>query len=77
MLNAMKRATIYLEEHLHKALKLRSAETATSVSELVNDAVKGALAEDLDDLDAFRRRASEPTVEFETFLRRLRLDGKV
>ena len=73
----MKRATIYLEEDLHKALKLRSAETATSVSELVNDAVKGALAEDLDDLDAFRRRASEPTIDFETFLRRLRLDGKV
>lgn len=73
----MRRATIYLEEDIHKALKLRSAETSTSVSELVNDAVKGALAEDLDDLDAFRARASEPSVDFETFVRRLRSNGKV
>jgi hypothetical protein len=73
----MKRATIYLEEEIHKALKLRSAETSTSISELVNDAVKGALAEDLDDLDAFRRRASEPSIDFETFLRELRRHGKV
>lgn len=73
----MKRATIYLEEEIHKALKLRSAETSVSVSELVNDAVKGALAEDLDDLQAFRDRASEPSVDFETFLRELKRNGKV
>lgn len=73
----MKRATVYLEEDIHKALKLRSAETSTSVSELVNDAVKGALAEDLDDLDAFRARASEPSVDFEAFVRQLRRNGKV
>ncbi len=40
----MKRATIYMDEDLHKALKLRSAETSIPVSELVNDAVKASLA---------------------------------
>ncbi len=73
----MKRATIYLDEDLHKALKLRSAETSTPVSELVNDAVKAALAGDLEDLEAFRSRASEPSIDFETFLRGLKRDGKV
>ena len=73
----MKRATIYLEEDIHKALKLRSAETDISVSELVNDAVKGALTEDLDDLEAFRERASEGTMDFETFVRGLRVNGRI
>ncbi len=73
----MRRATIYLEEDIHKALKLRSAETSISVSELVNDAVKGALAEDLGDLDAFRARAMEPSVDFETYVRRLRSNAKI
>lgn len=73
----MKRATIYLEQDIHKALKIRSAETDISVSELVNDAVKEALAEDLDDLSAFRERASEGTMDFETFVRGLRRNGRV
>lgn len=64
----MKRATVYFDEDLHKALKIRAAET--SVSDLVNDAVKGALAEDLDDLESFRERESEPAVDFESFLTR-------
>lgn len=73
----MKRATVYLEEEIHKALEIRAAQTSVSVSELVNDALKGALAEDLDDLEAFQERASEPSVDFETFLRELKLNGKV
>lgn len=73
----MKRATIYFDEDLHKALKIRAAETAASVSDLVNDAVKEALAEDLDDLEAFRERESESTVDFETFLKKLKRNGKI
>ena len=73
----MKRATVYIEDSLHKALKLRSLENDTSVSELINDAVKESLAEDLDDLQAFRDRESEPSRSFETFLQELRKDGKI
>ena len=73
----MKRATVYFEEDLHKALKLRSAENATTLSGFVNDAVKDALAEDLEDLEAFRDRESEASVDFETFLRGLKKNGKL
>ena len=73
----MKRSTIYLDDEIHRALKLRSAETDVSVSEFVNDAVREALSEDLDDLETFERRAAEPAIDFESFLRQLRRDGKV
>ncbi len=71
----MKRATIYFDEGLHKALKLKAAEGSSTVSDLVNEAVRESLAEDLDDLQAFADRKSEPTVDFETFLKTLRTDG--
>jgi hypothetical protein len=73
----MKRATIYFEEDLHKALKIKAAEASTSVSDLINEVVKEAFSEDLDDLQAFRDRANEPTTDFESFLQRLKADGKI
>ncbi len=39
-----KRSTIYLEPELHKALKIKAAESSKSISELVNEAVKESLA---------------------------------
>ena len=33
-----KRVTIYLDSELHKALRIKAAETEHSISELVNDA---------------------------------------
>ena len=71
----MKRATIYFDEGLHKALKIKAAEGSSSVSDLVNEAVRESLAEDLDDLQAFADRKSEPTMDFETFLNTLKADG--
>lgn len=73
----MKRATVYFDEDLHKALKLRSVESATTLSDFVNEAVKDALAEDLEDLQSFRDRESEPSVDFEAFLRGLKKNGKL
>jgi hypothetical protein len=73
----MKRATVYFEEDLHKALKLKSAEASTSVSDLVNQAIRESLAEDLDDLQSFRERANEPTLNFEIFLTGLKRDGRL
>lgn len=73
----MKRATVYFEEDLHRALKLKAAEVSSTVSELVNEAVKEALAEDLEDLQAFRDRKSEPTMDFESFLKTLKRDGQI
>ena len=70
-----KRATVYLDPVLHKALRLQSVETSRSVSALVNDAVRDELAEDASDLAAFEERKNEPTVEFEAFVKGLKLDG--
>jgi len=73
----MKRATVYFEDDLHKALKLKAAEVSSSVSDLVNQAIREALSEDLNDLQAFRDRESEATMDFETFLKSLKSDGRL
>jgi hypothetical protein len=52
-----KRATIYFDPILHKALRLKAVETSRSVSELVNEAVREALSDDAEDLLAFEKRA--------------------
>lgn len=73
----MKRATVYFDEDLHRALKVKAAEVSSTISDLVNDSVRHSFAEDLEDLQAFRDRADEPTADFEDFLKRLEADGKL
>ena len=70
-----KRATVYLEPTLHKALRLQSLETSRSMSELINEAVRDELAQDAIDLAAFDERKAEPTVGFEDFVKELKHDG--
>jgi hypothetical protein len=70
-----KRATVYLDPDLHKALRLQSIETSQSVSALINAAVRDELAEDLGDLALFDARENEPVVEFEDFVKGLKRDG--
>ena len=74
---ATKRSTVYLEAPLHRALRLKSAETDASISDLVNAAVRHSLAEDADDLAAFRDRAKEPRLSFESVVRDLKKRGKL
>ena len=70
-----KRATVYLDPALHKALRLQSVETSRSVSELINDAVRDELAGDASDLAMFEARENEPSLDFEAFVKELKLDG--
>ncbi|MDQ8154770.1 MAG: CopG family transcriptional regulator [Gemmatimonadota bacterium] len=72
-----KRATVYFEAPIHRALRLKSAETDASVSDLVNAAVRRSLAEDAEDLAAFRERAKEPRLTFEAVVRDLKKRGKL
>lgn len=44
------RATVYLDAQLHRALRLKSATTHRSMSQLINQAVRDALSEDEEDL---------------------------
>ncbi len=72
-----KRATVYFEPDIHKALKLKSIETSKSISELVNAAVKEALAEDADDITAYEERADEPLISFAEMVKKLKNDGRI
>jgi len=73
----VKRATIYLDPDLHKALRLKAVETSRSVSNLVNDAVREALAEDAEDLAAFEERVGEPLISYDQMVKRLKKDGRI
>ena len=72
-----KRATIYLDADLHRAARVKAMEVETSVSDLVNAALRQSLAEDADDLAAFRGRAKEPNLVFEAVVKDLRRRGKL
>ena len=73
----VKRATVYLESELHKAVRLKSAYTNRTMSDIVNQALRDALREDEEDLAAFDERADEPTMSYETLLSKLKADGKI
>ena len=51
MSETTKRSTIYFDPQLHAALRLKAVHSNRSLSDLVNDAVRAALAEDQEDLD--------------------------
>ena len=76
-MSSPRRATVYLDPELHRALRMKAAETDQSISDLVNAAIRQALAEDSEDLAACRSRLKEPSVDFETVLKDLRRRGKL
>jgi hypothetical protein len=77
MTELSKRATIYLDPALHKALRLKAASSNRTVSDLVNEAVRQALREDQEDLTAFAERVAEPTMSYEELLDDLKAHGKL
>jgi plasmid stability protein len=72
-----RRATIYLDPALHRALRVKAAQTDQSLSDLVNEAIRQTLAEDAEDLEAAHARAKEPSLDFESVLKDLRRRGKL
>jgi predicted transcriptional regulator len=72
-----KRATVYFDPEIHRALRLKAAESDRSMSELVNEAVKESLAEDAEDLAVFEERARERSVRFEDVVKRLKQRGAI
>jgi len=77
METSQKRATVYLDPAIHRALRLKAAETERTMSDLVNEAIKLSLAEDAEDLAAFDERAGEPDLPFEDVVKELRRRGKI
>ncbi|MEZ5541069.1 MAG: ribbon-helix-helix domain-containing protein [Pseudomonadota bacterium] len=72
-----KRATVYFDPELHRALRVKAAETDRSMSDLVNEAVQLSLAEDAEDLAAFEERQNEPSLPFEDVVKDLKRRGKI
>lgn len=77
MIKPITRATIYFDEMIHRALKIKAAATSKTISDLVNDAVRHELMEDAEDLAVFEDRVSEPTVSYENLLKDLKKNGKI
>jgi len=76
-MSEVRRATVYFEPEIHRALKLKAASTDRSVSDMVNEAVRLALAEDAEDLAAFDERAAERDLDFGDFVTSLKRRGKI
>ena len=76
-MSELRRATVYLDPEIHRALKLKAAYSDQSISEMVNDAVRLALAEDAEDLEAFDARVSKPDVDCDSFVKKLKRSGKI
>ena len=72
-----KRATVYLDPKLHRALKINSAQIERSMSEIINDAVRNSLAEDYEDIQTIEERQNEPNVDFKDILKDLKDSGKL
>jgi len=77
MSETLKRSTVYFRPGLHRALRIKAAETDRSLSDLVNYAVQMALREDEEDLSAFDEREKEPTLTYEELLKDLKAHGKI
>lgn len=77
MNEASKRATVYFEPELHRAIRLKAAHTQRSVSDIVNDAVRASLRDDQEDLAAFEERVAEPVISYEALLKDLKAHGKL
>ena len=77
MMSNPKRATVYFEAEIHRALRMRAASSDRSVSDMVNEAVKLTLSDDAEDLAAFEDRKREPDLDFEQFVKALKRRGKI
>lgn len=77
MATKAKRATIYFDPELHKALKLKSVETSRSITDLVNEAVREALSEDAEDIIAFEQRKDEPLISYDQIVKKLKENGSI
>lgn len=77
MTTQAKRATIYFDPILHKALQFKAIETSLSITELVNRAVRESLSEDAEDIAAFDERMDEPLISYGEMVKGLKKDGHI
>jgi plasmid stability protein len=76
-MDTSKRATVYFDADVHRALRLKAAASDRSISDMVNDAVKASLAEDAEDLASFAERKRDKDLSFEDFVHGLKKRGRI
>ena len=72
-----KRATVYFDPEIHRALRLKAAVTERSISELVNEAVELVLGEDAEDLESFEQRRGGKLLGFDEVVKDLKRRGRI
>ncbi len=72
-----KRSTVYFDPSIHQALRIKAASTHTSLSEVIDEAVRLLMSEDQQDLQAFNQRAKETEISYEALLNDLKKHGKI
>ncbi len=77
MTHLSERSTIYFEPAIHQALKARAVSRHTSISEVVDEAVRLLMQEDQEDLQAFEERANEPEISYAELMDDLKKHGKI
>ena len=78
IMGAVKKATVYFEQDLHKAARVHAAGSDKSMSDVVNEALAVYFAdmqEDIEDLKELKKREKEPRVSMEKVLKKLKADG--
>jgi hypothetical protein len=63
-----RRTTVHLHPSVHRALRVKARRSHTTLSALINEALRDSFVQDAADVAAFRARAKERTISFETFV---------
>jgi hypothetical protein len=71
-----KRTTVYLDARLHRALRLRSKATDCTISEVIGDALRQALAMEARDLERVEARKPERRLSLNAVGARLKLRAR-
>lgn len=71
------KATVYIDPRLHRAAKIKAAETNRTLSDLMAEGLREILREDAADLEAIKKRAAEPSRSLEAVLKDLKRDGLI
>lgn len=77
MTNLSIKSNIYFDPEIHQALRLRATSSQTSMSALVNEAVRQMMLEDQEDLAAFTQRATEVEISQKALIANLKRHRKL
>ena len=77
MASLSKRATVYFEPDIHKMLKIKAAESSTTISELIDRVVKNELKKPQNIFSDESNNITQSTVLSERLVDKLKKDGKI